>query len=634
MKRPAAIDTTSKKILRKRTISDILLVGQPNVGKSVLFSRLTGVRTIASNYPGTTVTYTSGRMRFAQETYKVLDAPGTYSLEPLDESARAAVDLIDDAKRIINVVDATHLERHLPLTMELLAQKKVMVVALNMSDEARHKGIRIDAGKLSERLGVPVVPTAARSGEGIKELIHSLHSLPVPKEEEKDESSHPGHHPHIPDYSQRDIDRGHVHLNRDKIWQRVGEIVGEVQSLHHHHHTLSQRLGEMSVHPVWGSLFAVFVLALSFSLIRLIGEFLIGGGIGILGEPWLELPFGTEFLFEAVFKPLLKKLSLLLGEEGFLHKMLIGTLIDGDIDFMQSFGILTSGLFIPLAAVLPYIISFYLVLSLLEDSGYLPRLAVFLDNIMHRIGLHGYAIIPSLLGLGCNVPGVMATRILESRQQRFITATLISIAVPCAALQAMIIGLVGDHGPWAVIFIYGMLFITWLIIGLILRFTSRGFRPELLIEIPPYRIPSFRALISKMWMRILGFLREALPVVIAAVFIVNILYQLKAFEYMADFTAPVITSLWGMPKESIVPLLVGILRKDVAVGMFAPLELNIKQLITGCVVLSMFFPCIATFVVLFRELGLKYGLKSMAVMLIAVTLVGTALNFSLSLIIP
>ena len=231
--------------------------------------------------------------------------------------------------------------------------------------------------------------------------------------------------------------------------------------------------------------------------------------------------------------------------------------------------------------VLPYLLSFYFVLSLLEDSGYLPRLAVFLDNFMHRIGLHGYAIIPTLLGLGCNVPGIMATRILESPRQRFVTATLISIAVPCAALQAMIIGLVGRRGIGPVLAVYGTLFVVWLLISLILRFTSREFQPELLVEIPPYRLPSARALAAKMWLRISGFVREALPIILTAIVGVNVLYQLDLFTYLAKFAEPVVTRVWGMPSEAVVPLLVGILRKDVALGLFAPLALTGKQMIIG-----------------------------------------------------
>ena len=617
---------------RKSLHSDILLVGQPNVGKSVLFSRLTGVRTIASNYPGTTVSYAMGKMRSGGVNFTVVDAPGTYSLEPLDQASRVAVDLIDDAQRIINVVDSTHLERHLPLTLELIAQKKSLLIALNMSDEARHKGIGIDAEKLSAELGVPVVPIVAPSGEGVKKLIDTCLSLPPAGQKITNESGHPGHHPHIqhrPSDMRKSASTEHIHLDRDRIWRRVGDLVEKVQTLKVHHHTFADRLEEISIHPLWGSVFALIVITFSFSLIRLIGEFLISGGIGIAGQPWVELPFGTELLFEKALQPQLMQLSRVLGPGSFLHRLLIGTLVDGQIDFMQSFGILTSGIFIPLGVVLPYLISFYFVLSLLEDSGYLPRLAVFLDNFMHRIGLHGYAIIPTLLGLGCNVPGIMATRILEGRRQRFITATLISISVPCAALQAMIIGLVGSRGLGPVLQVYGTLFVVWLLISLVLKFTAKGFRPELLVEIPPYRLPTGRALAAKMWMRISGFVREALPIIVGAILAVNILYQLDVFAYLARFAEPVVTSLWGMPSESVVPLLVGILRKDVALGMFAPLQLTAKQLVIGSVLLSMFFPCIATFVVLFRELGIKDGLKSLGLMLIAVFLTGSTLNLIL-----
>lgn len=612
--------------------SDILLVGQPNVGKSVLFSRLTGVRTMASNYPGTTVSYTAGCIQFAGERLSVVDAPGTYSLEPLDEAARVTVDLLDGARRIVNVVDSTRLERHLPLTLELLAQRKSMVVALNFSDEARSHGIDLDVERLSRDLGVPVVAITARTGEGLRDLVAAVMELPASAVSRIDEPSHPQHHPHLAEG--RGNSSGHAHLDASAVWSRVGSIVAEVQSLHHHHATLGQALENFSVHPVWGSITAAVVLAATFALVRILGEFLIAGTVGLFGEPWLEVPFGMERLFEVLLRPPLERLSTLLGGSGFLHALLVGTLVDGHIDFMQSFGLLTSGLYIPLAAVLPYIASFYLVLGLLEDTGYLPRLAVFLDSLMHRFGLHGYAIIPTLLGMGCNVPGIMATRILESRPQRFIAATMISIAVPCAALQAMIIALVGDRGAWAVVLVYGILLATWALLGLILRLTVRGFLPELLVEIPPYRLPDARALLSKLWMRIAGFLREALPIVLGAVLAVNLLYQSGLFEAVARVAAPVVERLWGMPREAIVPLLVGMLRKDVAVGMLAPLGLATRQLVTGCVVLAMFFPCIATLAVLFRELGLRYGLASIGVMLVAVTIVGSLTNLGLSVILP
>jgi len=252
-----------------------------------------------------------------------------------------------------------------------------------------------------------------------------------------------------------------------------------------------------------------------------------------------------------------------------------------------------------------------------------------MDTIMHRLGLHGYAIIPTLLGLGCNVPAILATRILESKRERFIAATLISIAVPCAALQAMVFGLVGERGWQYVAIVYGTLFFVWIVLGFILNRLVKGFSPELLIEIPPYRLPLWRTVLLKLWMRVYGFLREALPIILAAVLVINILYVLGVFDAIANFTAPVVTGLLGLPKEAVVALVIGFLRKDVAIGMLAPLALSSEQLVVGCVVLAMFFPCIATFVVLFRELGVAGLLKSAGIMVTVALLTGGLLNLIL-----
>jgi ferrous iron transport protein B len=273
-----------------------------------------------------------------------------------------------------------------------------------------------------------------------------------------------------------------------------------------------------------------------------------------------------------------------MGGSGFLHDIVVGTVAGGEVNFVESFGLLTSGLYVPFAMVLPYIISFYLVLGLLEDVGYLPRLAVLMDTVMHWLGLHGYAIIPTLLGLGCNVPAVLATRILESKRERFIASTLVAIAVPCAALQAMIFGLVGERGGQYVAIVYGTLFV---------------------------------------------FLAEAIPIILGAIVVINMLYSLRVFDAIASFTAPVVTGLLGLPKEAVTSLIIGFLRKDVALGMLAPLALTAKQLVVASVVLAMFFPCIATFVVLLRELGVVYLLKSAGVMILAALVTGGMLNLIL-----
>jgi len=560
-------------------------MGNPNVGKSVFFSRLTGTKVIASNYPGTTVGFTKGHIKVGDEEVEIIDVPGTYTLEPTSTAEEVALLMLQDGDVVIDVLDSTNLERNLYLTQELLEGDTPVVVALNMWDDTKHRGISIDATRLEQLLGVPVVPTVAVTGEGIKELLDRIPQAVAPKRPKR---------------------------TPDERWAAVGSIISEVQTITHHHHTRLEHLQDASVKPMTGLPIAALVLALSFMLVWGLGEFLVG--------------FIMEPIFENLWGPLMMKLSTALGSGGFWHDILIGQLRDGGIDFVQSMGVLTTGLFIPLGIVLPYVLVFYFVLGLLEDTGYLPRLAVLMDNLMHRMGLHGFAIIPTMLGLGCCVPAILSTRILESKRQRFIAATLISIAIPCAASQAMIIGLVGAEGWQYVALVYGTLIIVWLVLGLILSHTVRGYSPELLIEIPPYRLPPWRMVFTKLWIRIYAFLKEALPIIMGAILIVSLLYTAGVFDAIADFTAPVVSGIFGLPEEAVVAIVVGFLRKDIAIGLLAPLALTAGQLVVGCVVLTMFFPCIASFVVLAKELRLKGLLAAIAVMIIATIIVGGLLN--------
>jgi len=563
----------------------ILLMGNPNVGKSVIFSRLTGINVVASNYPGTTVSYTKGFMELGEDEVELIDVPGTYTLDPTNEAEEVARRMLEKGDVVINVVDATNLERNLYLTLQLLERDVQVVIALNMCDDTKHRGIHIDLDKLGELLKVPVIPTVAVAGQGIKELVES-----IPKATSPDVPVH----------------------GRAERWAAVGIIVEQVQQITHRHHTWFESLSDASVKPLSGGIIALAVLAISFAVVRFIGESLI--------------TYVLDPIFDNLWAPVVLRLGDLIGGNQILHGILIGKLVGGQINFVESFGLLTSGLYVPFAMVLPYILSFYLVLGILEDTGYLPRLAVLLDTVMHRLGLHGYAIIPTLLGLGCNVPAVLATRILESKRERFIAATLISIAVPCAALQAMILGLVGERGWHYVAIVYFTLFVVWAILGVILRYTVKGFAPELLIEIPPYRVPPWRATLQKLWIRVYGFLKEAVPIILGAVLVINILYILGVFEAIANFAAPVITGLLGLPKEAVTALVIGFLRKDVALGMLAPLALSTGELVVASVVLAMFFPCIATFVVLLRELGVVNMLKAVGIMFSVALLTGGIMN--------
>ncbi len=566
----------------------ILLMGNPNVGKSVLFSRLTGTRTIASNYPGTTVGFTKGYLTLGREQAEIIDVPGTYTLEPTSKAEEVAVKMLDEGDLIIDVVDATNLERNLNLTLQLLERHTPVIVALNMWDDTHHRGINIDVSKLEESLGVPVVPTVGVTGQGISELISRLPQAATSQA---------------------------VYRSSDERWAKIGDIVRQVQTLSHRHHTWREVLEDISNHPAGGAIIAILVLVATFFVIRFVGE----GIINYVADPF----------FHWLWTPLLMKLSLALGSGGFWHNIVVGKLFDGQIDYFRSLGLLSTGLYIEFGVVIPYISAFYFVLGILEDVGYLPRLAVLMDTLMHRLGLHGYAIIPTILGFGCNVPAVMATRILENRRERFIAATLISIAIPCASLQAMIVGLVGQQGIQYVAIVYGSLFLSWIIIGLILNRIVKGFSPELIMEIPPYRFPPWRVIGSKLGMRISSFIKEALPIVLGAVLVVNILYTVGVFDFIANMAAPILTGLLGLPKQTVAALAIGFLRKDVAVGMLAPLGLTAKQLVVSTTVLAMSFPCVATFVVLARELGAKDMLKATGIMIMAALIVGGLQNLIL-----
>ncbi|MCD6402989.1 MAG: ferrous iron transporter B [Candidatus Aenigmarchaeota archaeon] len=563
----------------------ILLLGNPNVGKSVIFSRLTGTDVIVSNYPGTTVEYTKGSMKINGKEVEVIDVPGTYSLKPSNKAEEVAVKMLEELGKdavVVNVVDSTNLERNLYLTLELMKKKFPMVVALNLWDETNKKGIHIDYKKLEKILGVPVVATVAITGEGIKDLVEKL----------------------------KHASRGKLRFSEDWTWEKIGEIVSEVQRIEHRHPTWKEILETASVKPITGIPIAIIVLLLSFFFVRIIGE----GLIDYVFDP----------LFEA-YKPFVIRLDGMIKNE-FLKKILMGEVFDGEISFEESLGLLTTGLYVPFAMVLPYVVAFYFVLGILEDTGYLPRLAVLLDNVFHKLGLHGSAIVPTLLGFGCNVPGALSTRILETRRQRFIALTLLSIAIPCIAQSSIIFVLVGRYGVWAIAKVYSILSIVWLSVGYLLNKLMKGSSPELFLEIPPYRFPYIPGLLKKLWIRIRWFLEDAIPYVMLGVLLVNFLYTFNVLSTVSRFFEPLISGWLGLPKESVVGIVMGFLRKDIAMSMLLPINMTEKQAIIASVILAMYFPCMATFVIVFKELCARDLIKMVFIMLLVSFLVGGFLN--------
>ncbi|HII07915.1 MAG TPA: ferrous iron transporter B [Methanotrichaceae archaeon] len=556
-------------------------MGNPNVGKSVVFSRLTGIEVISSNYPGTTVEYTKGKTTIMGERAEVIDPPGVYSLEPSCRAEEATKEIFEEgADVVVNVVDATNLERNLNLTLQILERGLPTVVVLNLWDVATRTGINIDLESLERELAVPVVTSVAVSGQGIRELVEAIPKARVPPPVQFESS--------------------------DQRWARVGEIVERSQRVVHKHPTFFEKLEEATIKPLFGIPFGLLVLYLSFTGVIKLGEFLID----YILDPAFAIyaPFITDIVSQHT--------------SGVLRDILIGS----TPNIETSFGLLTTGLYVPLGMVMPFVIPFYIVLGILEDVGYLPRISVLVDALMHRVGLHGAAIVPCILGLGCNVPGVMATRVLESPKQRYLAATLMAVSVPCAAQNAMIWGLLGPFGVRYIAIVYGTLFMVFITAGFILSRIIGGESPEIFLEIPPYRLPDGEALFKKTYLRSKYFLKEAVPYVLLGVFLMNILFMTGVVDIVGSLTQPVVTGLFGLPKEAAATMIVGFLRKDVAVGMLAPLEMTAGQLVVASVVLAMYFPCVATFVVFMKELGLRNTAKSALIMISAATIVGTLLH--------
>jgi len=568
-------------------IKKIVLMGNPNVGKSVVFSRLTGANVIASNYPGTTVDFSKGKMRFEGEIYEIIDAPGTYSLEPSNKAEEVALKMLRDADIVINVIDSTNLERNLYLTLELLEKNKPIVLVLNLWDETKHLGIHIDEKRLERLIGVPVVPTVALTGEGIKNLVTNIKNAKVNDEIKP--------------------------TSEEGRWIEIGSIVKKVEMVEHRHHTLRDKISDLTIKPLTGIPIALGIIFISFWIVRLIGENLI---IYIL-DP----------LFDNYYLPLIEELSSYIGP-GPIHSLLIGE-YGVPINKIESLGMLTTGLYIPIGVVLPYIIAFYFMLSILEDTGYLPRLATLVDKVFHKLGMHGHGIVPLFLGLGCNVPGALSTRTLETRKQRFISATLLAICVPCMAQLAMVFGALGKYGIFYIGIVFATLIILYIILGMILNRFIKGISPEIFLEIPSYRRPSFKAIIKKTWMRIRWFLKEAIPFLFLGVIIINVLYTIGVLQFISNILQPIMTGIFGMPGDASIALITGFLRKDLAVGMLISLNMTPLQLVIAVTMLTIYFPCVATFAVLIKELGVKDMIKSAALMLGVAAIVGFLLKLIL-----
>jgi len=395
-----------------------------------------------------------------------------------------------------------------------------------------------------------------------------------------------------------------VELTIDQRWDLVDRIAKETIEVGAYEPTLRDTLADVTVKPLTGIPFAIAVIY---------GFWMFFSGFaGFFTDGFFVKIFDVHFLpwIQSVFP----------GKGTWLYFIFVG---DPSAETcFESFGVLTSGLFLPIGVVLPAIVAFYLVFAFLEDVGYLPRLAVLVDGVLHKIGLHGYAIIPTILSLGCNVPGVTACRPLESRKQRFMMITLLGVFIPCAAQIGMMEGLIPHLIGW----VFLTLAIGYFAVGFILNKVWPGESPEILMDVPPYQKPTWRNIGRKMGTRTSHFLMEAVPFFLLGCLIVAVMYLTGAMDWLGNALAPALTGVFGVPEETVAPLVAGFLRKDLAIGLLGGIELTTWQMFTSVVLLCIYFPCLATFALMLKEEKWKEFLATMLVLVVTVFVFGGLLN--------
>lgn len=564
----------------------IVLIGNPNVGKSLIFSRITGTGVVTANYAGTTVDVVTGKFKYEDSNYELIDSPGIYSLEQFSQADETALHLVRDSDIIINIVDATNLERNLNLTLQLLHTGKPMVVCLNFWDDTAHNGITIDVPALEKILDVPVTTVSAKRNEGISKLVASLQEARISS----------------------------LTYNSEDLWNQIGNIVSKVQKLEHRHHTALERLSDFTLHPIGGIVTAIAVLLATLAIVRFMGE----GMINCVFDPF----------YGDIYGPFIANLSSHISSD-FIKGLLVGY----SSAPLESFGILTSGVYIAVVLVFPYFFSFYLVFGFLEDFGYLPRLAVVLDNTFHKLGLHGYSSIPVMLGLGCKVPALLSTRVLNNRREKILTTALILMSAPCLSQSAMIVSMGMNYGASTVLFIFIILLILSFGMSILINKFLPGEDIEFFTELPSYRIPSVKLMAIKLWIRIVEYFAEVLPMIAVGVLIMNLLDFMGAISLLTDTIKKPVELVLGLPPEIAPIMLLNFLRKDVSIALLAPLNLSAHQFIIASIFLVLYTPCISAFFTLLKELGTKTALKIMGLIFVTAVAVTFFLHMIYSFLI-
>jgi ferrous iron transport protein B len=626
----------------------VALAGNANVGKSAIFNQLTGLNQVVGNWPGKTVERAEGTLHFKGYTIRVIDLPGIYSLSTFSIEEIVSRDYIAVEKPdvIINVVDASALERNLYFTLQLLELEAPIVMALNQVDFAAKKGIRINTEKLSEILGIPVVPTVAITGSGINELLTTVIEVASGERKLKPLKVRFGAEVEkIVQELQRIVERTLPQLCEvyparwiaTKLLERDSDVAGKLKNYEGGAEVLeyAEKLAA-ELEKLHGEPSPVILASERYSIASKMAK-----EVTVVEAPpriSLEQKLDAITTHKILGYPILVGVVLVMFSlifiggslfSGFLESLFGGitSYIEGVLAFLPQAArsLITNGVFGGVVAgvtiALPYIVPFYIILALLEDSGYLPRAAFLMDNLMHKIGLHGKAFIPLVLGYGCSVPACIGCRIMETQRERLLVAFVVTL-VPCAARTVVILGLVGRFvGLHAALALYVFDIILIFILGRIAFKVLPGEPVGLIMEIPPYKRPSLKSVLTKTWSRTKDFVYIAFPIIVAGSLTITALNLTGFINYITAGAKPLISGWLGLPVEAGIPLIFSVLRKEltlILLSQLIPLEsLSAIQMIVFALVIMIYIPCIATIAALIREFGWR---KALAITFTDITL--------------
>ncbi|MGB7605376.1 MAG: ferrous iron transport protein B [Lutisporaceae bacterium] len=574
----------------------LVLTGNPNVGKSVFFNKLTGLYVDVSNFPGTTVDINYGRYK----DYVVIDTPGVYGVSSFNEEETVARDVILFGDIILNVVDAVHLDRDLFLTKQLIDMGKPMIVALNLMDDVRKNGLIINIQKLEDMLGVPVIPTTAINGEGMDNVLESIYKARVGNRnpelikkinEYENKVEIEAEALLILEDDENVASRNNLSISglRDDIYQNrrkeVEEIVAAVVEETKTGASFRTKLGRWMLNPLTG----IPLLALTlYVMYKILGVVVAGGVVG----------FTEKTIMEGLYKPFIESLiGGFITSESFIGNILIG-----------EFGVLTMAPIYILGLLLPLIIGFYLMMAVLEDSGYLPRIAALVDRMLTSLGLNGKAIIPIILGFGCVTMATVTTRILGTKREKIIATVLLGVAIPCSAQLGVIVGLITKLGAFYTMVYVLTIVAVFVLTGTLLNKVMPGKSSHLLIDLPPIRLPQFKNVIIKTLQKTWMFLKEATPLFILGALLISIMKYTNILTAIQNIFTPITIGLLDLPKETSTAFIMGIIRRDFGAAGLTAINMTQVQTLVSLIVMTLFVPCIAAIMVMFKERGYKDAL--------------------------